>query len=268
MNLPDHDWDQSRRNAITPMSHLIMENNITPHKESVPLLLTPNDIFIHPSQEKSTILHVNRTGKAVTLLNISFFEPETTKRAFNEIFLMLSKPSLDPFFRNSQSGKLKPNFIFVVDNGPSESPSSPLVQMWLSRLLNFLNLDSVSQISFAEYHSKRNFVERVHASENEALSRTVFRSNSVHEKAETGSSEHKENMEAMASDVKECIEQAKFNGRHVEVHRGVAGDLAFDDDNELKQFLDMSEEKKLECTSEYRVEKNSINRHTSTSMGS
>ena len=67
-------------------------------------------------------------------------------RAFNEIFLLLEKPSLDCYFRNPESGKLKENFIFVVDNGPSESPSSPLVQMWLSRLLNFLKLDSVSQI--------------------------------------------------------------------------------------------------------------------------
>ncbi len=110
--------------------------------------------------------------------------------------------------------------------------------MWLSRLLHFLKLDSVSQISFAEYHSKRNFVERVHAAENEALSKTVFRSNSVHEKADAGSKEHKENMEKMVCDVKECIEQAKFNGRHVEVHRGVSADMVFDDDDELKRFLD------------------------------
>ena len=44
-------------------------------------------------------------------------------------------------------------------------------------------------------------------------------------------------MEKMAIDVKECIEQAKFNGRHVEVHRGVSCDTVFDDDDELKQFL-------------------------------
>ena len=146
LNLPDHDWDQSRTNAVTPMSHLFLETNVT-RKESVPLLLTPNDVFIHPSQEQSIILHITHTGKAVTLLNLSFFEPETTNRAFNEIFLLLTKPSLDSYFRNPESRKLKVNFIFVVDNGPSESASSPLVQMWLSRLLNFLKLDSVSQIS-------------------------------------------------------------------------------------------------------------------------
>ncbi len=257
LNLPDHDWDQSRTNAVTPMSHLFLETNVT-RKESVPLLLTPNDVFIHPSQEQSIILPITRTGKAVTLLNLSFFEPETTNRAFNEIFLLLTKSSLDSYFRNPESRKLKENFIFVVDNGPSECPSSPLVQMWLSRLLNFLKLDSVSQISFAEYHSKRNFVERVHAAENEALSKTVFRSNSVHEKTDAGSKEHKENMEKMACDVKECIEQANFNGRHVEVHRGVFDDMVFDDDDELKRFLDLSEEQQLECPLHYKTAENNI----------
>jgi hypothetical protein len=108
--------------------------------------------------------------------------------------------------------------VFVTDNGPSESPSSALVQMWLSRLLKFLKLERVSQISFAEYHSKRNFVERVHSAENEALSRTIFRSNAIHEKAVAGTKVHKENMEDMARKVKECIEQAKFNQRYLEVH--------------------------------------------------
>lgn len=257
INLPDHDWDQSKTNAITPMSHLFLETNVT-HKESVPLLLTQEDFFIHSSQRESITLHVTRTGKAVTLLNVSYYEAETTNRAFNEIFLLLTKPSLDSYFRNPDTGKLKESFVFVVDNGPSESPSSPLVQMWLSRLLKYLKLDRVSQISFAEYHSKRNFVERVHSAENEALSRSVFRSNAVHEKAEAGSKEHKENMENMAREVKECIEQAKFNQRYLEVHRGVCNNLVFDDDHELKRFLDLSEEEKQECHVYYEARENCI----------
>ncbi len=91
IELPDHDWDQSRTNAITPMSHLFLETNVT-HQEAVPLLLTPEDCFIHSSQRDSVVLHVTRTGKAVTLLNLSYYEPETTNRAFNEIFLLLTKP--------------------------------------------------------------------------------------------------------------------------------------------------------------------------------
>ena len=59
---------------------------------------------------------------------------------------------------------------FIVDNGPSEAPASFLVQMLLVRLLKFLDLDKVTQRSFAEYLSKRNPVERVHAAENSALS--------------------------------------------------------------------------------------------------
>ena len=61
-----------------------------------------------------------------------------------------------------------------MDNGPSEQPSSPLVQMLLVRLLKFLKLKKIVQVSFAEYHSKRNFVERVHSIENFALSVTWY----------------------------------------------------------------------------------------------
>jgi hypothetical protein len=257
IHLPDHDWDQSRTNAITPMSHLFLEPCVT-HKETIPLLLSESDMYITPVEESSLILHVTRTGRAVTLLNLSFFEPETTSRTFNEIFLLLTKPSLDFVFRNPVSGKLKENFIFVTDNGPAESPASPLVKLWLARMLKFLNLDSISQISFAEYHSKRNFVERVHAAENEVLSRDRFSSKLVHEKAEPGSREHKENMEEMACRVEKCIQQAKFNGKFLQVFRGVADNIVFDDEERLQTFLSFSEEKKQECTWTYNTIQNDI----------
>lgn len=66
---------------------------------------------------------------------------------------------------------MKENLIFIVDNGPSEAPSNPLVQMCLIRLWKLFNSDKICQISFAEYHSKRNPVERVHSEENLQLSR-------------------------------------------------------------------------------------------------
>lgn len=257
IHLPDHDWDQSRTNAITPMSHLFLEPCVT-HKETIPLLLNESDMYITPVEDSSLILHITRTGRAVTLLNLSFFEPETTNRAFNEIFLLLTKPSLEFVFRNPVSGKLKENFIFVTDNGPSETPASPLVKLWLARMLKFLNLDSISQISFAEYHSKRNFVERVHAVENEVLSRDIFSSKSIHEKAEPGSKEHKENMEEMACRVEKCIKQAKFNGKFLQVFRGVADNVVFDDDERLQTFLTFSEEKKQECKWTYNPLQNDI----------
>lgn len=52
----------------------------------------------------------------------------------NELLLLLSLPALDTFFRDKTAGKLKKEFTFVVDNGPTEQPSSPAVQMCLVRL--------------------------------------------------------------------------------------------------------------------------------------
>ena len=39
------------------------------------------------------------------------------------------------------------------------APSHPMVKMWLARIANVLQLKSVTQKLFAEYHSKRNPVE-------------------------------------------------------------------------------------------------------------
>ena len=41
---------------------------------------------------------VTRTGQAVMLINISFFEAETTFRGMNEIFHLLTLPELDSLF--------------------------------------------------------------------------------------------------------------------------------------------------------------------------
>lgn len=86
----------------------------------------------------------------------------------------------------------------MVDNGPSEQPSCPLVQMCLVRLLLLLNLDKITQCSIAEYHSKRNYVERVHAEENRVLSQHgPFKSNKVYPSARLGTEHHRANIEAM-----------------------------------------------------------------------
>ena len=111
------------------------------------------------SQSPEVIQSITRTGQGVTLLYLSFFEPDTTFKCMNEVLLLLNDPALDHHFREAETGQLKKEFVFVVDNGPQERPSSPLVQMCMARLMNFLKLDKITQISFAEYHSKRNFVE-------------------------------------------------------------------------------------------------------------
>lgn len=148
--VPDHTWDQSRTNAVTPMTFLFLETRITDTTLS----------------EQNTVTHVTRSGQGVTLLYLSFFEPDTTFKCMNEIFHLLANPCLDHHFRDEETGQLKKEFIFLVDNGPQEKPSSPLVQMCMARLMGLLKLHKISQLSFAEYHSKRNFVERVHSEEN------------------------------------------------------------------------------------------------------
>jgi len=87
--LPDHDWNRSAQNAITPMSHLFIQTDLT----------------LEDQKEQNLVYSIQRTGAAATLLNISYFEPETVHRVFNEIFLLLRSPSLDHLFRNPDTGK-------------------------------------------------------------------------------------------------------------------------------------------------------------------
>lgn len=111
------------------------------------------DKVIIPPLDSSAAVSVTRTGQAVNLIHL-FHESETVFRCFNELFFLLVQPSLGRFFRNPETGALKENFVFIVDNGPSEQPSSSMVQMCLTRLCHCLNLDRVTQVSFVEYNSK------------------------------------------------------------------------------------------------------------------
>ena len=83
--------------------------------------------------------------------------------------------------------------MFIVYIGPS----NPLVRMWLVRLARILQLKSITQKSFAEFHSKRNPVERVHAVHNNALSNEMFSSKAVHQDYQIGDEKHLKNMEHM-----------------------------------------------------------------------
>lgn len=179
------------------MTHLFMETRL----ENADLIIPGTDI----------VLNATRTGEAVTLVNLSLTEPEAVFRLFNKIFYLMSIPSLEVFFRNLETGKLKEIFAFIVNNGPTEAPGSLfvqmlLVQMLLVRLLKFLDLDKVTQRSFAEYLSKRNFIERVYPIENKVLSdHGPFCSTSVHKGAPPGSKQHAKNMESVAGEVVKCI---------------------------------------------------------------
>ena len=251
--LPDHTWDQSRTNALTPMTFLLLETKITgTTMDSIEEL----DISV-----SNTTLHLTRSGQGVTLINLSFFEPDTTFKCLNELFLLLTLPALDSFFRNPITGKLKQEFTFIVDNGPAEQPCCPLVQMCMVRFLKFLKLEKVIQVSFAEYHSKRNFVERVHAEENRVLSKHgPFKSDSIYPNATTGSNEHRQNMEHVASEAIQCINRASFGGKSLVCCRGIKDcEFLFDDEEALHTFMSLSEEKKHDCPCPiYKVNKNRV----------
>ena len=248
--LPDHDWSRLAHNAITPMTHLFLKTET-----------------ILEEEEENNILHnVRRTGTAATLLNLSYFEPETVQRVFNELFLLLNNPALDHLFRNPKTNKLKEHFVFVVDNGPSEAPASPLVRMWLVRLARLLQLKTVTQKSFAEYHSKRNPVERVHAVHNHTLSNEQFSSKEVHSEYEIGDTRHKENMEHMAEKVRQCLIQTQYGGNPCYALRGIGADenFIFDDEEELVTFLGKSEFRKNEDECQYQPVKTKLWRDVAT----
>lgn len=239
---PDHSFDQSRINAVTPMTHLFMD---IPKLSDVDLKVPGT----------ACVVNVTRSGKAVTLINLSLSEAETVFRVFNELFYLMTIPSLDKFFRNPKTGKLKEVMGFIVDNGPSESPSSILVQMLLMRFLKFLNLDKVIQRAFAEYLSKRNFVERLHSIENRALcGHGPFSSKEIHETVSPGSKEH------MASEVIKSIGKSVYNKESVQCFQGIGASnrFVFNDESGLKSFSLLSDERRREDNTTYGPVRNQI----------
>ena len=119
-----------------------------------------------------------------------------------------------------------------------EAPSHPMVKMWLACLLVVLQLKSMTQKSFVEYHSKRNPVEQVHAVENRALSNEVFTSTCVYAEYEKGDKRHLENMEFMANKDKTCLEKVQYGGRPIHTQRGIGKDenFVFNDKETTVQF--------------------------------
>lgn len=118
--------------------------------------------------------------------------------------------------------------------------------MCLVRLLNFLKLNKITQLSFAEYHSKRNFVERVHAEENRVLSKHgPFCSTPIHKHVTVGSKWHAKNMERVAGDMRKCIIQGSFGGKPLLCYRGIkTSEFVFDDEKQMHDFLFLNEERK------------------------
>ena len=78
-------------------------------------------------------------------------------------------------------------------------------------------IKKVTQVSFAEYHSKRNPVEGVHASEKRELAKHGL---SARVTEEPNTPEHKHIMEGMAEQVREVLSHAKFGGELILCVRG------------------------------------------------
>ena len=158
--------------------------------------------------KSETIIHQKRTGKAVTVLRLSHYESETVLHSINELLFLMTLPHLDTYFRDPSTGKLKQSFVFVVDNDVN-MPRSPLVGMLLVRLQRYLGIKKVTQVSFAEYHSKRNPVERMHASEERELAK---HGPFVRVTEEPNMPEHKQAMEGMAEQVREVFSLQNLGG--------------------------------------------------------
>ena len=229
-------------------------------------------MFFSSNEREETKIHQKWTGRAVTVLRPSLYENETVFCSINEILYLMTLPQLDHCFCDSNSGKLKQSFVFVEDNGV-DMPRSPLVKMLLVRLLKYLGLKKICQVSFAEYHSKRNPVERIHATEEKALSKHGPFESPRHE---PHAPEHKEEMEAMADKVRIVrikvrivFGQAKFAGQPIVSLRGLKDrdNYVFKDEEDMHNFLAMNEQCKMECPLFYKVTNDIISQEFSLIWG-
>ena len=252
---PDHTFDTTRTNAVTPMTHLLIETKET--RRTVTLNKQPQlqELYLSPSPRTDVVVHVKRTGRALTLLNLSQYEPETIYRSINEFLFMITLPELDSCFRNPETGRMKENLVSIVDNG-IEKPRSPLVKMLLVRLRQLLGLRLVIHMSFAEYHSKRNPVERVHAVQTKELEKHgPFKVPNL----QVDTLEHKKAMYEMREDVEDVLKQAQFGGKYTMVTKGVGEEknFVFNDMKNLYAFLAMNEDQKAKCAMVYKLNEDS-----------
>ena len=253
---PDHTFDSQRTNAITPMTHLFVETKETGRDVSYNSNTQIQELLMTTTPRKEVTIRIKRSGKAVTLLNLSHYEPETAIRSVNELLYLMTLPALDRFFPNPNTGKLKEIIVSVVDNGV-DMPRSPMVMMLLTRLRRFLKLETVVRVSYAEYHSKRNPVERVHAVHTVQLEKHgpfYFNSN-----LRTDTENHKKELEKLREDIKDELSQANFGGTHTLVINGVGEEenFVFNDIENLEKFLRLNEDKKQKCEITYNANRRS-----------
>ena len=89
---PDHTFDRSRNNAVTPITQLFLQSKILPF--NTPALNSAN-LNIPGTQ---TEVQVTRTGKAVTLINLSLYEEAFKSYEISLKCLTMTKFSKNRFF--------------------------------------------------------------------------------------------------------------------------------------------------------------------------
>jgi hypothetical protein len=247
---PDHTYDTSRTNAVTPMTHLFVQTTETARTVKFNTDDNVQELFMTTLPRKEVMIHLKRSGKAATLLNLSYYEPETAIRSVNELLYLMTLPSLDSFFRNPSTGRLKDVLVSVVDNGVG-MPRSPIVKMLLVRLRRLLGIEKIIQVAFAEYHSKRNPVERVHAQHTKELEKHgPFHFNTA---LHPNTNEHVDSLNKLRDDIREELNMASFGGTHTLVMNGIGDEenFVFNDSKNLEEFLRMNEEAKQNCEMQY-----------------
>ena len=112
-------------------------------------------------------------------------------------------------------------------------------------------------LSYAEYHSKRNPVERVHAVHTVQLEKHgPFHFNS---NLHTDTKNHEDELEKSREDIKDELNQANFGGTHNLVINGVGEEenFVFNDAENLEKFLRLNEDKKQKCEISYNANRRS-----------
>ena len=143
------------------MTHLLLETDETRRMISLNKHPKLQELFLSSLPRSDVILHIKGTERAIIMFNLSHYQPETIFRSVNEFLYMISLPSLDSCFQNPDTGKFEQVLLSFVNDG-LEKLRSAQVKMLLVQLQWLLGLTVEVQRSFAEYHSKRNPIERVH----------------------------------------------------------------------------------------------------------
>lgn len=193
INYSDHDWQKSTDKTLTLTTYQFVNLTDVAKQEII--------------QSEICGIPVSRTrvtGPAVTIVKMSFFEPESCFRHFNELLYIMSLDKHKNHFMDETN--FISQLLVTVDGGGDERPRNKSTHFLAAVLRWLLDLDKIKVISYAEHDSKLHSVERVHPAENRALSQKgIIPSNLVHDSDNDNvglldQSKMKENMEAAAKE--------------------------------------------------------------------